>query len=66
MSGFFFTWNPRACRIPATMDGKRAENAWGRFKEKMAALRRKQREILERFSKKAEEEQIRKLRDQLK
>ena len=48
------------------MNRERVENAWRNFKEKMASLRRKQKEILEKFSKKTEEEQIKKLRDQLK
>jgi predicted nucleotide-binding protein (sugar kinase/HSP70/actin superfamily) len=48
------------------MNGEQLKSAWERFQEKMKSLRQKQKEILERFSKRGEEAKLNELRDQLK
>lgn len=48
------------------MASERLKAAWARFQETMRKLRERQLGVLRNFSKKAEEEQIRKLQDSLK
>ena len=48
------------------MDSLRIREAWQKFSEKMRALRARQLELLQRFSKKQEEARIEKLRKEIK
>lgn len=47
------------------MEGMKIRQAWGRFKEKMNALRKRQTESLRRFSARADEKRLRELRERL-
>jgi len=52
--------------LPDDMDAEKLKVAWGKFQETMQKLRARQLDVLRRFSKKAEEEEIRKIQDSLK
>ncbi len=47
------------------MDSGRIRKAWERFQERLRSLRERQKEILGRFIRRAEEEKIRKIREQM-